>query len=517
MPTFVPSQQAASPRRNARLLHHPTVRVAVKGLPPLRDHRLGRRARRLLVGTAVLVSVLLLLLIAPLPFLDAPLTSLVTGRVARQMTAQMGCPGARSEPPRITLRGGRLLPQLLRRRLSEIEVVLPDATLGGAHHVTFAATLREVTQPSPDTSHADSMDASITIGYANLPTLPDLAEPTFARSPDGSLKITVVPPASAARNVKATLLAKLDLRGETLKLLPQQLVVFGKTVPAAQVAALTGGVRSEKLPHLPTGLTYRSVKPRADGLHVALGGTVTTPLSALPTDVGGQSVSYQAHDGLLGIATQKDLPVFGSIPLTIFTSPRIDGGTLKLVPKSVKILGADRKPSDPIAALVLSQVKQDDLSRELPVLPSGVRYLSVHVDDTGLKVNVGGVTVKPFSALPSTVDGRSTTYRAQNGLLAVTTTGNPSKHSMPIVLHATPTITGTTLDLAPDKIEMFGVTFPARDVLTQISPEMTTFPLQALPAGLAYRGVEVLPAALRIALNGRNVTLRKGALADSEC
>jgi hypothetical protein len=34
MPTFVPSQQAASPRRNARLLHHPTVRVAMKGLPP---------------------------------------------------------------------------------------------------------------------------------------------------------------------------------------------------------------------------------------------------------------------------------------------------------------------------------------------------------------------------------------------------------------------------------------------------------------------------------------------------
>ncbi|MDQ1295292.1 MAG: hypothetical protein QG608_3177 [Actinomycetota bacterium] len=479
-------------------------------LPSLRGgRRFGRRTRLLVGGGAALVSALLVLLLAPVPFLDTPLVKLASGQVADQMS----CPGtAVTKPPKVTFGGGRLLPQLLRRRLSEIRLQMFDAAVGGVKHADFSATLRNVSQPKPGTTHVGSIDASITLGFANMPSLPDISHPTFGRSPDGLLTVGIVPSAEMSKNVKATLLAKLELQGETMKVVPRQLLLFGKAIPAEQASSQIGGVRTEKLPDLPDGLTYKSVIPKKDGLHVALGGTVTTPFSELPTKVDEQPVSYKAQDGMLGISTSKDIPLIGTLPLTIFTSPRINDGVLELVPQSVEVLGSNRKPDDPIAALVLRQVNQKDLSRKLPALPSGVQYRSVSVDSAGVKVVVGGVTVKAFSELPATVEGRPTTYGAQDGLLAVITSGATADRPMPIVLHTKPTIAGTTLDLAPQQVEMFGVLFPARDVLAGIKADMTKFPLQALPTNLNYRGVEILANGLRITVGGKNVTMGKGAL-----
>jgi hypothetical protein len=462
---------------------------------------------------AVLASALLLSLLVPVPFLDTLLVKVASD----QVSGQVACPGTAAKPPKVTFGGGRLLPQLLRRRLSEIRLQMPDAAVGGVKHAAFSATLRNVSQPRPNTTHVGSIDASITVGFANMPSLPDMPQPTFGRSPDGLLTVGIVPPAGMSNNVKATLLAKLELQKETMRVVPQQLLLFGKAIPAEQATAQTGGVRTEQLPHLPAGLAYKSVTPKADGLHFAVGGTVITPFSELPTKVGEQSVSYKAHDGMLGIATSKAIPVIGSLPLTIFTSPRIDGGVLTLVPQSVEILGSNRKPDDPIAALVLSQINQKDLSRELPVLPSGVRYRSVSVDSGGIKVVIDGVAVKPFSELPATVEGRPATYGAQDGLLTIITSGATADRPMSIVLHAKPTIVATTLDLAPQQVEMFGVLFPAGDVLAGIKADLTRFPLQALPANLNYRQVEVLTNGLRIIVGGKNVTLSKGALGGTTC
>jgi hypothetical protein len=450
-------------------------------------------------GTAALVAAVLAV---PVPGLEGYLDGLAVERVRKQVA----CPGVLPTPPAVTV-GGRLAPQLLRGKLDDVRISVPDATLNGVPHAAFEGTLRGVTQPAENQTHAQAMTATITVGFADLP---GPAGTTYRRTAEGGLTVSVAVPAKNAANVKAKLFLKMRLQGETVRSVPQQLQIFGRTVPAAQVAELTGGVRTQKLPALPPGVTYTSVTPQRDGLHVALSGVATTALSTLPTEVGGRTVSYAAERGLLGIKTSAI-----GLPLTIFTAPRLGAGRLTLVPQSVRILGADRKTSDPLARLVLAQIDAKDLARPLPALPSGVRYRSAAVDASGIKVTLGGVTVKPFSTLPQP-EGKPTRFGAENGLLTATASGG-SGEATPVVLYAQPRIRGTVLDIAPAQVEMFGARFPAANVLAQVKGQQTTFPLQELSAGLAYRGVEVLDGGLRIRLDGRDVTMARGSLTGTTC
>jgi hypothetical protein len=356
------------------------------------------------------------------------------------------------------------------------------------------------------------MNAAITVGFANLPAPAGTARPTYHRAADGGLAVDVLMPATADDNVKAKLYLKMRLQGETVTSVPQKFQIFGRTLPAAQVSSLTGGTRTEQLPHLPDGVAYTSITPRSDGVHVALAGVSTNALSTLPTDVGGHTVSYSAQNGLLGISTSVGVQPIINVPLTIFTAPRLDGTTLTLAPQKVHILGGDHPTTDLLGKLVLTQIKQQDLTRTLPALPAGVRYQSVAVDGGGIKVAVGGVTVEPFSALKQPDVAHPTTFGAENGLLTATAKGGSDKPT-PVVLHARPAIEGATLQIAPQQIEMFGVLFPASSVFAEVKAQQTAYPLQALPAGLAYQGVDVLATGLRIRLGGADVTLAKGALA----
>ncbi len=472
-----------------------------------------RGAKLLAFGLGPLVVVPLAVLFLPLPFLDGYLAGLVAERVS----SQVACPGSLAKPPRVTVEGGRLVPQLLRGRMSELRLSVPDVTIGDIRHAAVDATLRDVSQPEPGTTRVGSMEASIIVGFANMPTAPGAPPTTYGRAPDGSLTVKTVSPAEDAKNVTAKLFLKMELRGGSIVVVPQRLELFGRTLPAERVANLAGGERRHKLPDLPNGVTYRAITPRKDGLHVELGGVATEPLGNLPKEMDGRTVSYQARNGLLGISTTFGVKPIINVPLTIHTAPRLNGETLTLVPQSVEILGANRRPDDLLAKLVLGQVKPESLSRQLPALPPGVRYRSVSVDNAGIKVAVGGVTVRPFSEL-STGDGRPTTFGAENGLLTATTKGaNPDGSPTPIVLYANPRITGTKLDIAPQQIEMFGFLFPADSVLAQVRARETSYPLQALPTNLEYRSVEVLPQGLRITMSGKDVVLQKGQLTGSSC
>jgi hypothetical protein len=463
---------------------------------------LRKRLRWLGGGTAVVVAAGLAVLTVPVPGLDGYLDRLAIERVR----TQVACPGVLPRSPTVAV-GGRLAPQMLRGILSDVRVSVPDVTLNGVPHAAFEGTLRGVTQPAPDRTHAQTMTATITVGFANLPAP---AATTYRRTGDGGLTVAVAVPAEDAANVKAKLYLKMLLQGETVRSVPQQLRIFGRTVPAARVAELTGGVRTQKLPPLPPGVTYTSVTPQRDGLHVALSGVATTALSTLPTEVGGRTVSYTAENGLLGIKTSAI-----GLPLTIFAAPRLDGSRLILAPQSVRILGADRKTSDPLARLVLTQIDEQDLARALPALPNGVRYRSATVAASGIKVGLGGVTVRPFSTLPQP-EGRPTAFGAENGLLTATASGGTDQ-ATPIVLHAKPRIRGTVLDIAPDQIEVFGARFPAANVLAEVKTQQTTVGLQKLSTGLAYRSVEVLDQGLRIRLDGRDVTMARGSLTGATC
>jgi hypothetical protein len=501
MTTLVPPETTA-PRSRWRTAWH---RAAHAGRPLRR-----RPVAWLSGGAALLVALALGVLTMPVPVLD----DVLTRAVARRVSDQVACPGVLTRAPAVTVGDGRLVPQVIRGKLADVRVSVPDATLNGVPHAAFAGTLHNVSQPAPDRTHADRVDAAITVGFAHLPAAGGPA-PGYRRAPDGGLTVDVLVPGEATGNVRATLYLRMRLRGETVRSVPERLVIFGRTVPAAQATELAGGVRTQQLPHLPAGVTYRSVTPRRDGVHVTLEGVSTTALDALPSEVGGRKVTYTAGDGLLGIATSLRIAPIVGIPLTIFTAPRLDGGKLTLVPRSVRILGADRPTTDPLARLVLTQIHQQDLTRTLPALPPGVRYRSVGVDAGGIKVTVGGVTVRPFATLPQPA-GRPTTFGADDGLLTATAKGG-SDGATPIVLHARPTIRGRTLDIAPQQIEMFGARFPAANVLAEVKGQQTTFPLQALPAHLAYGDVQVLADGLLIHLAGRDVTLARGALTGGGC
>ncbi|HEY0530459.1 MAG TPA: DUF2993 domain-containing protein [Actinoplanes sp.] len=453
-------------------------------------------------GLAFLAVAAVVVLTLPVPGLQGYLAGQVSGQVADQVA----CPGVLPRPPSVTVGGGRLVPQVLRGRFSEIRVAVPDVKLSGVPHASFAATMRDVGKPSGGTTHVGSFDGTIKVGFADLPAP---AGTKFARAADGGLTARTVIPAAASKDVKAKLFLSMRISGETAESVPSRLQIFGKTLPAGQVGDLTGGVRKQQLPHLPDGVTYRSIEPRSDGVHVSLAGISTTPLSTLPASVGGHDVTYTAADGLLGINTS-----IIKLPLTIRTRPVLSGGTLTLQPTAVHVLGSDHSTGDPLAKLVLGQIDQKDLTRTLPVLPTGVVYRSATVDPAGIHVTLGGTTVKPFSSLPQDAD-RPAVFGAQNGLLTATAAGSGA--ATPVVLHSEPVIHGRTLDLAPSQIEMFGTRFPAADVLSRVKGQQTAYPLQAPAKGLAYAGVTVQADGLLIHVTGREVDLPRGSLTGGGC
>jgi hypothetical protein len=496
-----------SPSRSSRRPHR-AHGAPVRGRPP------RRRRRVLLAGGMLALLVSGVLVVGPVPVLD----DFLTAKVSQQITARMTCPDGTASPTRVSLGGGRLLPQLVHRRLTQINLHQPDATIGDTRHADFSATIRDVDGITADAPRAGSMDISITVPFAQLPVPAGQPPLTFAQAPDGSLMMTTTVSPGQAGNVTAKLFLQLQLRGESLEAVPQRLQVFGRSLPAAQVSSLTGGIRRQRLPHLPDGLTYTFARVQADGVRVGIDGVVTTPLSSLPTTISGRTLSYSASDGLLGISTSFAVAPIINVPLTIYTAPRLTGETLTLVPQSVRILGANRPPDDPIAGLVLRQIDQSDLTRKLPTLPAGVRYRSTGVDGSGVKVAVGGVTVTPLSKLPQPTTGMPTVFGAQDGLLTASTRGvSTNGPGMPIVLYANPRITGNELDITPERIALFGAQFPAAGVLSRIKAPSATHTLPTLPAGLAYVGADVLPTGLRIRVTGKDVSLSPTAMAGMTC
>lgn len=154
---------------------------------------------------------------------------------------------------------------------------------------------------------ADSINVSTRLGFASLPAQPGLPTASFARAADGELAVKVVSNRKLAANLVTKVFVQLQLRGNTLTAVPTELMLFGHLLRSAKIASVTGGAHVTHLPALPSGMAYQSITPENDGLHITLGGIDTTALSALPTSVGGHTVSYSARNGLLGITTRIPL------------------------------------------------------------------------------------------------------------------------------------------------------------------------------------------------------------------
>jgi LmeA-like phospholipid-binding len=476
---------------------------------PRRRRRRRLTARKPVRITAAVLLVLIVAVAALMPFINHQLTQLVTRRIA----AQLAVPGA-GAPAQITLGGGWLLPQVLTGKLSEVRLSLPDATMGCVRHAAIAVTLRGVSQSGAG-AHADSVNVSTRLAFASLPAQPGLPKASFARAADGSLAVKVVSNRKLAAGLVTKVFVQLELDGNTLTAVPQELLLFGHTLRSPKIASVTGRPHVTHLQALPSGMAYQSITPENDGLHVALGGTDTTPLSTLPTSVGGHTVSYSARNGLLGITTRIPLLVT-KLPLTIWVKPTLSPGAITMVPQSVQILGASHPPSDLLAKLVLSQISSSQLTHKLPALPTGVDYRSVSVDGQGVHVAVSGVTVRPFSDLASGTPGA--TFSAEHGLLVTTVKGMPA-NARPITIDmlARPEISGGAFVIQPEKFIILGTVYPAADVMRQVKFPSTRYPLPVLPAHLAYTGISVLPGGLRVSVSGTDVTLGKSMFGTGSC
>jgi len=469
-----------------------------------------RRLRRLTARKLVWVGAVVMLVII---VSAAAVTQFINGQLTRRITAQMAMAGA-GAPPRVTLKGGWLLPQLLSGKLSDVQVSLPDAAMGCVRHAAIEVTLRGVSQ-SGAVAHADSIGVSTRLAFASLPAEPGLPKASFARAADGRLAVTVVSTPQLAASLVTKVFVKLELHGDTLTAVPQELMLFGHLLQASKIVSVTGRPHVTHLQALPAGMAYRSITPENDGLHVALGGVDTTPLSALPTAVGGRTVSYSARNGLLGITTRIPLLVT-NLPLTIWVKPTLSAGALTMVPLSVQILGENHPPSNLLAKLVLSQIGQSQLTHKLPALPTGVNYRSVSVDRQGVHVAVSGVTVRPFSDMASGTPGAA--FSAQHGLLVTTVKGMPA-NAKPITIDmlARPEITGGAFVIHPEKFIILGTVYSATSVMRQIKFPSTRYQLPALPAHMAYTGISVLPGGLRVSVSGKNVTLSKSMFGAGSC
>src|SRR3954452_11305403 len=109
--------------------------------------RFHLRKRWVAVAASVVVLVVaagMLVMAVPLPIFEDFLNRQVMSRVS----AQVACPGALATPPKVSVAGGPLLPQLLRGNLDELRLSVPDATLSGVPHAAFAATMKDVSQPA---------------------------------------------------------------------------------------------------------------------------------------------------------------------------------------------------------------------------------------------------------------------------------------------------------------------------------------------------------------------------------
>jgi hypothetical protein len=471
----------------------------------------GRGRRRLLMGGATAVSLLVWPFVAPMPGVD----QLVSAAVSDQVAERVACPdGPR---PQVKLGGGRAVPQLLADRLDQVDVSVRRVRLGTFGTGDLTTTLHDVRGLRDVAPRAGAVDAAVTVAYADLPVPVGGARPTFARTDDGSLTVTLgATGATGATGVDATAYLAVKLSGETITVVPRTIRVFGRTVTAQQARSVVGGARTIALPHLPAGIRYSDLTVRPDGVRLTIGGVSTTPLTALPRTSGSLALAYQVGGGKLGVGTTVTLPAMGAVPLVVWTRPRISGHTLAFVPTSVDVLGADRPPSDAIAALVLSQISPSDLQVTLPELPAGVRYRGVSVGRSGVSVSIGGTTLRPFSSLADAAGtGRGVTYGSEGGLLTATTSGAGAAAgtgALTATVRLRPQLVGSTLDLSPQTVEVLGVSFPAADVLARVPDVTTKYALPALGGGLRYTGIDVLDSSLRLHVAGKQVSLDRSAL-----
>jgi hypothetical protein len=131
------------------------------------------------------------------------------------------------------------------------------------------------------------------------------------------------------------------------------------------------------------------------------------------------------------------------------------------------------------------------------------------------RFRIGEVTVEAtlgYAVLAGEAGGwRDLSFDARDGKLAITTTADVFGRPQTVTILAALQISGTTLTVLPQEVEVMGVRRPAGKLLDRPGTHLDLDrQLPALPAGLAYASAAVTTDGVMITLAGRGVTATAG-------
>jgi hypothetical protein len=109
------------------------------------------------------------------------------------------------------------------------------------------------------------------------------------------------------------------------------------------------------------------------------------PFDALPSQLGERPATYGESGGLLVITTEATIGG-RRLPITVLGVPVLDGGTLRVEPQEVEVLGVRR----PAGKLLDRLGARDGVSRPLPDPPAGLEYRAAGVRPDGLTITATG-------------------------------------------------------------------------------------------------------------------------------
>ncbi|BEL08004.1 DUF2993 domain-containing protein [Actinoplanes sichuanensis] len=217
-------------------------------------------------------------------------TTVITDRVtasaaAGRLTERLRCAAGLSSDPSVSFGGFPFLSQLALGTFDSIRVAADDVP-AGRYRVGVEATATGVRLPDGGAVRADSLKATITIGYDLLRAAgaTDGSTPTAVAglldevtADDSGHLLFSATRTLFGRKIPVTVIATPEISGGELTVRPVEVEVpsAGLRLPATRFGALKQ-LPSAGLPELPGGLSWTGVTATPDGLRLSVEGTGLT-------------------------------------------------------------------------------------------------------------------------------------------------------------------------------------------------------------------------------------------------
>jgi len=215
---------------------------------------------------------------------DRVIDRLAESRVASMVADALSC-GNDSQKPATTVGFGGFpfLSQLAGGTFKQVRLSADDLELQTVRLRDLSVSASDVKRPKGgQPGSVGDLDVAATVPYSALPNRIGQVRIRFGSTLDG--RLTISPRAVGGLfTIPVSVVAQMSLKGDQLTITPEDISVFG--IPSRIATGGTGSATApgidQKLPALPAGLTYQSVRASPRGITVSLTGhdlTSTTDL-----------------------------------------------------------------------------------------------------------------------------------------------------------------------------------------------------------------------------------------------